>query len=133
MSINDSNWRCAINENLNIYISDESNLEKSLEIFVQMYSTRCKVNQEYWLLDVSSWQSVNDATKELRDLPLYLDDNLFLYSELKDGSGISIWEFYEIHPSIPRKLLEYGQWTSDGLSLNKEAKWTRRRDLEVGT
>ena len=133
VSINDSNWRWTIDENLKIYIPDESNLEKSLEQFVQLYSTRSRADREYWLLDVSSWQSVNDVTEELRDLPLDLDDDLFIFSKLKDGSAISIWEFYEIHPSIPRKLLEYGQWTSDGLSLNKEAKWTRRRDLEVGT
>ena len=133
VSINDSNWRWTIDENLKIYIPDESNLEKSLEQFVQLYSTRSRADREYWLLDVSSWQSVNDVTKELRDLPLDLDDDLFLFSKLKDGSAISIWEFYEIHPSIPRKLLEYGQWTSGGLSLNKEKKWNRRRDLEVGT
>ena len=131
VSINDSNWRWTIDENLKIYIPDESNLEKSLEQFVQLYSTRSRADREYWLLDVSSWQSVNDVTEELRDLPLDLDDDLFLFSKLKDGSAISIWEFYEIHPSIPRKLLEYGQWTSGGLSLNKEKKWNRRRDLEV--
>ena len=131
VSINDSNWRWTIDENLKIYIPDESNLGKSLEQFVQLYSTRSRADREYWLLDVSSWQSVNDVTKELRDLPLDLDDDLFLFSKLKDGSSISIWEFYEIHPSIPRKLLEYGQWTSGGLSLNKEKKWNRRRDLEV--
>ena len=133
VSINDSNWRWTIDENLKIYIPDESNLEKSLEQFVQLYSTRSRADREYWLLDVSSWQSVNDVTEELRDLPLDLDDDLFLFSKLKDGSAISIWEFYEILPSIPRKLLEYGQWTSGGLSLNKEKKWNRRRDLEVGT
>ena len=131
VSINDSNWRWTIDENLKIYIPDETNLEKSLEQFVQLYSTRSRADREYWLLDVSSWQSVNDVTEELRDLPLDLDDDLFLFSKLKDGSAISIWEFYEIHPSIPRKLLEYGQWTSGGLSLNKEKKWNRRRDLEV--
>ena len=133
VSINDSNWRWTIDENLKIYIPDESNLGKSLQQFIQLYSTRSRADRDYWLLDVSSWKSVNDVTEELRELPLDLDDDLFLYSkQQKDGATISIWEYYEIHPSIPRKLLEYGQWTSGGLSLNKEAKWNRRRDLEVG-
>ena len=42
VSINDSNWRWTIDENLKIYIPDKSNLEKSLEQFVQLYSTRSR-------------------------------------------------------------------------------------------
>ena len=44
---------------------------------------------------------------------------------------MKIWEFYEIHPSRPRKLKEYGKWNSNGLVLAKETKWIRRRNLEV--
>ena len=44
----------------------------------------------------------------------------------------SIWEFYEIHETLPRKILNYGKWSSvKGLTLPKENKWIRRRNLEV--
>ena len=144
-------------EHLNIYIPDNSNLEKSINYFVKLYSMRTRSDREYWLLDVSSLvignpdedSSLNNAIKNLKDLPLDLDDDLFFYSydqhhhsnnnnkeddNLGGGDYISIWEFYEIHPSRPRKLKPYGQWNSNAekqLSLTKESKWNRRRDLEV--
>ena len=91
VSINDSNWRWTIDENLKIYIPDESNLGKSLEQFIQLYSTRSRADRDYWLLDVSSWKSVNDVTEELRELPLDLDDDLFLYSkQQKDHTSETI-------------------------------------------
>ena len=104
---------------------------------------RTRSDREYWLLDVSSLvignpdedSSLNNAIKNLKDLPLDLDDDLFFYSyDHHSGDYISIWEFYEIHPSRPRKLKPYGQWNSNAekqLSLTKESKWNRRRDLEV--
>ena len=66
-----------------------------------------------------------------------MDDDLYFYSyksELNITStelNMKIWEFYEIHPSRPRKLKEYGKWNSNGLVLAKETKWIRRRNLEV--
>ena len=45
---------------------------------------------------------------------------------------IKLWEHYEIHHTIPRTLLHYGNWTkiqNDGLKLVTEEKWTRRKDL----
>ena len=147
-------------EHLNIYIPDDSNLEKSIDYFVKLYSMRTRSDREHWLLDVSSLvnigiipdeendSSLNNAIENLKDLPLDLDDDLFFYSHdnhhhsnnnKKDDNNlgaefISIWEFYEIHPSRPRKLKPYGQWNSSAekqLSLTKESKWNRRRDLEV--
>ena len=44
----------------------------------------------------------------------------------------SLWEFYEIHPSIPRKIVPYGSWDNvKGLKLPTEKKWFRRQNLEV--
>ena len=101
--------------------------------------TKCRVVSNSW----------KHAIENLKDLPLDLDDDLFFYSHdnhhhsnninKKDDNNlgedfISIWEFYEIHPSRPRKLKPYGQWNSSAekqLSLTKESKWNRRRDLEV--
>ena len=66
-----------------------------------------------------------------------LDDDLYLYSSNeKINNGIKgttkIWEFYEIHPSITRKILPYGSWEPiEGLKLSKDDKWIRRKNLEV--
>ena len=66
-----------------------------------------------------------------------LDDDLFLYhSGTPKSNGfmesLKIWEFYEIHPSMPRKIIPYGNWTvNEGLKLSKDDKWIRRRNLEV--
>ena len=66
-----------------------------------------------------------------------LDDDLFLYSSNYKTNNrtkdfVELWEYYEIHPSKPRKILSYGSWTPiGGLKLSKEEKWIRRRNLEV--
>ena len=67
----------------------------------------------------------------LRELKLDLDDDLFLYSYNKNDLFIKLWEFYEIHETIARKRLFYGNWTlNHGLKLVDEEKWIRRRNLE---
>ena len=44
---------------------------------------------------------------------------------------IEIWEYYEIHHTIPRKLMYYGNYTfENGLKLVSEEKWIRRKDLQ---
>ena len=44
---------------------------------------------------------------------------------------IGIWEHYEIHQTIPRKLIHYGNYTfENGLKLVSEEKWIRRKDLQ---
>ena len=71
-------------------------------------------------------------------MKLDLDDDLILYSlnEKQNINGtydfISLWEFYEIHPSRPKKVHTYGKWSlTKGLEVSKENKWIRRRNLEV--
>ena len=54
--------------------------------------------------------------------------------------SIKIWESYEIHPSKPRKLVEFNTWTTPnlhdlsrplGFLFEQKDKWIRRKDLEV--
>ena len=67
---------------------------------------------------------------DLKDLQLDLDDDLFLYSP--SNEYWSIWEFYEIHETRPKKILYYGNWhLKEGLSITNEDKWVRRKNLEV--
>ena len=74
--------------------------------------------------------------KAIEKSPLDLDDDLYLYKlnseEYDDISSIDIFEHYEIHQTIPRKLLKYGHWTlHQGMDLvNEMNKWMRRKNLQ---
>ena len=64
------------------------------------------------------------------DLHLDLDDDLFLFKNFENL--VKVWEFYQIHSTMPRKLLSYGFWSKgEGLVIPKPSKWARRGDLEV--
>ena len=67
---------------------------------------------------------------KLTDMHLDFDDDLFLFKNFENL--VKIWEFYEIHSTIPRKLLSYGHWNNGGgLVIPKPLKWERRGNLEV--
>ena len=110
----------------------------NLQEFVRIYSLSKKWTHEYWLFDLSVTPKVTHNIEETsylsQNLPLDLDDNLYLFASdgNDNGNNIDIWEFYEIHPTRPRKLDYYGSWTSrNGLNITNEEKWDRRNDLEV--
>ena len=116
---------------LHVYIPNNEDLVTSLQIFVQIYSNRQRDDHEFWLLDISSWNALEDVTKQLENMPLDLDDDLYFYSFGNNTEDMKILEFYEIHFSRPRKMFDYGIWNKiDGLSLVPNTKWVRRRDLE---
>ena len=127
-----------LNDDLHVFIPDESDLVQSLNLFVHLYSVRKQWNHEYWLLDVSNLSSINNYKRQMKNLKLDLDDDLFLYSISNEGNldeiSIRIWEFYEIHSTHPRKLNSYGNWnTINGLNVTRDDKWKRRQNLEVST
>ena len=123
------------NDDLHVFIPNDSDLTHSFDVFINLYSLRKKWYQEYWLLDVSGSKSIDDATTGyLQNLQLDLDDNLFLYTYNNTliMREVSIMEYYEIHSSHPRKLRFYGNWnTINGLKVTGEDKWNRRKNLEV--
>ena len=121
---------------LHFFIPNDSDLTNSLALFVYIYSLRKDWNQEHWILDVSGSKSIDDSIGCLEDLKLDLDDDLFLltYSNNKQSSDLNIWEYYEIHSSLSRKIIFLGEWNSIyGLNITKIDKWTRRTNLEVCT
>ena len=121
------------NNEMHFFIPNDSDLTYSLELFVHLYSLRKEWNQEHWILDVSGSKSIYDSIKYLQDMKLDLDDDLFLlmYSNDKQSS-VNIWEFYEIHSSLSRKVTFLGDWNSAyGLNITNIDKWTRRTNLEV--
>ena len=106
----------------------------NLQEFVRLYSLSKKWTHEYWLFDLSFTHNIEETSYLSQNLPLDLDDNLYLFASdgNNGGNNIDIWEFYEIHPTRPRKLDYYGSWTSrNGLNITNEEKWDRRNDLEV--
>ena len=47
---------------------------------------------------------------------------------------ISVWEMYEIHETVPRKIASIGTWThTTGLEISQPQKWIRRKNLEVAS
>ena len=126
-----------LDEDLHVFIPNDSELEFSLDIFFHIYSLRKRWIHEYWLLDVSNISSIDTIEEYLSKAQLDMDDNLFLYSYSsinldKQFIEVSIWEFYEIHSSHPRKLKWYGNWNSiNGIDVTKEEKWSRRKNFEV--
>ena len=118
-------------------LNDESKdrIEKSLKRFTKLYNVREKTSREFWLLDISTF--INDhrfenVIDELKNLQLDLDDDLYMYNLDIDLQMIQVYEFYEIHATVPRQLLSYGTWNeSNGLLISSNDKWLRRRDLKV--
>ena len=120
---------------LHIFIPNDADLANSLDLFVYVYSLRNDWSQEHWILDVSGSKSINDSIGYLKNLKLDLDDDLFLLTydiNHKHSVEVNIWEYYEIHSSISRKVIHLGGWNpAYGLNITKLDKWTRRTNLEV--
>ena len=118
-----------------VFIPNDSNLELSIDDLVKLRSQHQRThNNEVWLLDVSAWSTQYHAAKSIKKAPLDFDDDFYMYQMKSkyENIFIELWEHYEIHHTIPRKLLHYGNWTiqnDDGLKLVTEEKWTRRKDL----
>ena len=130
---NENSMKSFNDKDLNIFIPDENNLADSAKVFSKLFSTRTWTNQEYWLLDISAWNSVEEATEILDDLidNLDLDDDLYLYS--LDDKSIFIWEYYRIHNTRQNSLELLGEWNEvDGLKILQSEKWIRRANLKVG-
>ena len=123
------------NKNLVVYIPDESDLNESVDNMVALFSMRTRLNSEIWMLDISSWNSIKDVINVLDQLPLDPDDDFYLYSISKENSDlINIWELYQLHHSIPKRNLIYGNWSvGSGLRHTSIEKWVRRGDFEVCT
>ena len=121
------------NDDLHIFIPDDYELTHSMDLFIHLFSLRKKLNAEYWLLDVSGFESMNDIIHSLQKLELDFDDDLYLYNYNEGQTElVQILEYYEIHSSLKRKLIRYGSWNSiNGLNVTTSEKWNRRKNLDV--
>ena len=132
-----------------VFIPNEADLVQSISDFVKIRSEYENVHDKIWLFDISYWSTPSNAVNAIAESPLKLDDDLYLYKIKKkdknDSSNnnndlsIELWEHYQIHETIPKILVRYGNWRSKdasainqitGLNLVSEEKWIRRRDLQ---
>ena len=119
-----------------VFVPNESNLELSINHLVKLRSDLRMHNDEVWLLDVSAWSTPDHAAKSIEKARLDFDDDFYMYntngkSQYDENLFIGMWDHYEIHHTIPRKLLHYGNYTfENGLKLVSEEKWIRRKDLQ---
>ena len=114
-----------------VFIPNESNLDQSIKDFVKLRSEKRMYNKEFWLFDISPWPTVYHAGKAIEKIPLNLESDLYLYKTMGLHYGIALWDHYEIHTTVPRQLLTYGQWNDlDGLKIVEKAKWPRRRNMK---
>ena len=122
-------------KDLHVFNPDEANLNKSMDHFFELYAMRNRTNREFWLLDITLFQSVENACERfLKYMPnLDLDDDFFVFANNKsDFFMINVWEYFEIDPSIPRQLLHYGTWSQmQRMVFSGRSKWIRRRNLQV--
>ena len=125
----------SISGDLHVYIPDKSSLESVNNDFQKIYSEKPQNDKSYWLFDISSYVSLESWQTYFQSLEVNLNEDLYLYSftnETKDQ--VLIWECYQIHPTKPKKIALYGTWSKqNGLSINSNEKWIRRKDLEVCT
>ena len=118
-------------KSLVVYILDDNDVEKSIHNLIALLSTRSRLNKENWLLDVTSFATIEEAMS-LLNLPLDLNDEFYLFSQEENGRFINVWEFYKVQPSLSKKFLYYGNWSIEsGLECSNVDKWTRRKNLQV--
>ena len=118
-------------EGLHVFVSNKLNWNESIGQFKELFSVRTNASKEYWLLDVPSNKEIEEIVDEdLNDLPLDLDDDLYLFQTF--GKSIQIFEFYQIHKTLPKKIKPYGTWNDlTAMQIPTKQKWQRRKDLEV--
>ncbi len=117
-------------EDLNVFIPDdidEQSLNHSIESLKAFLSVRQRSDQSHWLIDISSWTSLDTFMLEFQDLNLDLDDDIFLFQE--NVLEINLWEVYRVHKELPLTINDLGLWNRDYLGPDGDSKWIRRHDL----
>jgi hypothetical protein len=127
------NFTTEMADGLHIFILDEQNVNTGLIVLQNLLSSRTRLSQEIWLIDITALNYINVAFEKMSAFPLDINDDIFFFKyDPTSYSIIDIWEVYKIHPSLDLVVMEYGNWTeSGGLSSTNVEKWNRRKDLQV--
>ncbi len=108
---------------------------RSIQIFKDLISRRLRSNTEHWLLDISNWRSIQEVRRDLSDIALDLDDDMFLFNvtrfrKLKLESYF-LWEMYKIHKNLRLTIKPLGRWMKQYAGpFGTDEKWIRRRNLQ---
>jgi hypothetical protein len=88
---------------------------------------------DFWLIDVSAFESEDKFKVDLMVIPFDFNDDVFFYThDANDENIIYVWEVYKIDSDGELIIWNHGNWSvTDGLMTNKEEKWKRRSDLQV--
>ena len=128
---NTSNNGVLAEEDMHIFIIDSKNLKKSIQFFEHKLRKRTRISKEFWFVDISALGSIDNAELMLNNLPLDIDDDIFLFMFSKNDMA-KIWEVYKLVPEKDLVVRELGMWTRQiGLDMTTLEKWQRRGDLKV--
>ena len=98
-----------------------------------MIKARTKTIYDYWLIDITALDSIDDGQLLLNNLNLDLDDDIFIvkFDEV-DEKICHIWEIYKINSNQPLIVNNLGTWSeNDGFNMTSLQKYERRNDLMV--
>ena len=126
-----TNGRSLHQQDLHIYILDSYNMKQSLTCLESKMKESTRRGKEFWLIDISAFQSIDNASSMLNTLSLDVDDDIFLYMFIENDTA-SIWEMYKLAPEKDVIIKNFGSWTKEiGLRFTRLEKWQRRGDLYV--
>ena len=118
-------------EDLHYFIIDPDNVKESIKLLEKNIKRRTRINKEFWLIDISALESIENAEFSLVNLYSDLDDDFFLFMPF-NRDAIKIWEAYKIDPTTDLILREIGFWDkASGFVMFGLDKWKRRGNLRV--
>ena len=94
---------------------------------------RTRRDKEFWFIDISAFQTIANASSMLNNLPLDVNDDVFLFMFIENEFA-RFWEMYKLSPEKDLVIKDFGKWTREiGLKLTNLEKWHRRGDLSVSS
>ena len=118
-------------EDLQVFIIDNIDTKKSIQMLMYQIHRRSRSNKEFWLIDLGALGSLDNAELMLSSLRLDLDDDILAFLFTKDDMAY-LWEIYKLSPEKYLMVKELGTWKRDkGFDLTSLDKWKRRGNLMV--
>ena len=105
-----SNLKAYHYKDLHVFHPDETNLNKSLDHFFELYGMRNWTNRGFWLLDLTPFQSAGQSPESvLKEMPnLDLDDDFFVFAN--NGKHHSV-----VVLATGSRLTSFSRMTSRGI------------------
>jgi hypothetical protein len=107
-------------------------LRSSLNLLSSMIGQRTRTSQEFWLIDISALDSIENAEILFENFNLRINDDIFVVKFDEDFMSADVWEIYKISMDQPIINNYLGAWSeNDGLNMTTLEKYQRRSDLMV--